>query len=102
MVNNSIRHMVIFSLKYQLTDHNTVKFLHDSQEILSSIPGVIKFEVLKQVSNKNEYDFGFSMEFSNKVDYDSYNQNPLHVAFVNERWNAEVTRFLEIDFEDYA
>ncbi|MBE9518785.1 MAG: Dabb family protein, partial [Bacteroidetes bacterium] len=32
-------------------------------------------------------------------DYNTYNQHPDHVAFVQERWLKEVTDFLEIDFK---
>jgi hypothetical protein len=38
------------------------------------------------------------MEFANQADYDAYNEHPLHVQFVNERWVTEVENFLEIDY----
>lgn len=100
MTNNRIRHMVIFSLKYDLEDPETDKFLKDGKEILTSIPVVEKFEVMRQVSSKNEYHFGFSMEFVDQQAYDTYNQHPSHVGFVNQRWIPEVTKFLEIDFKE--
>jgi hypothetical protein len=55
---------------------------------------------MNQVSLKNNYDFGFSMEFANKEAYEKYNSHPSHIAFVKNRWENEVTTFLEIDFED--
>jgi len=97
---NSIRHMVIFSLKYDKGAPETEKFLKDSQSILSVIAGVEKFEMLKEISPRNEYDFGFSMEFSDKTTYDNYSMNPNHLKFVHERWLEEVVSFLEIDFEN--
>jgi hypothetical protein len=99
MTKDSIRHMVIFCLKHDKQALETEKFLMDGQTILCSIPGVEKFEVLKQISPKNEYDYGFSMEFSDKTAYENYNNHPLHVGFVNQRWLKEVTKFLEIDFK---
>jgi hypothetical protein len=39
------------------------------------------------------------MEFANADAYQSYNEHPDHEAFVNDRWQAEVKDFLEIDYE---
>jgi hypothetical protein len=54
--------------------------------------------VLREVSPKNGYRFGFSMEFADQAAYDGYNEDPRHVAFVQERWLPEVADFLEIDY----
>ena len=56
------------------------------------------FEQLRQVSPKNDYRFGFSMEFADQAAYTRYNEHPDHVAFVRDRWKKEVTDFLEIDY----
>lgn len=95
-----IKHMVIFCLKYDKSDSRTDKFLSDSKSILSSIPVVEKFKVLKQVSPKNKFNFGFSMEFKDKEAYETYSKHPIHVNYVKQLWQKEVTHFLEIDFED--
>lgn len=102
MTGNRIRHMVIFCLKHDIDSTETEKFLKDGLRILTSIPGVESFEVLNQVSPKNDYDFGFSMEFSSREDYDSYSAHPDHNEFVEQRWKKEVTRFLEIDFAGFG
>ncbi|MFC3800365.1 Dabb family protein [Cohnella sp. GCM10012308] len=96
--DSAIRHQVIFDLKHGKGSAEADRFLKDGWRILTSIPAVRNFEVLKQVSPKNDYTYGFSMEFASQADYDSYNGHPAHVAFVTERWETEVTRFLEIDF----
>jgi hypothetical protein len=98
MNNQSIRHMVIFNLKYPKGSSEAEKFLNDGKSILTSIPAVQNFGVFRQVSSKNDYDYGFSMDFASQADYDSYNVHPLHVQFVQDRWQVEVERFLEIDF----
>ena len=54
---------------------------------------------MKQISKKNKFEFGVSMEFANQHAYDQYNTHPDHVAFVQNRWIKEVDDFLEIDFE---
>ena len=95
----SIQHMVIFDLKHEKGSEAEAKFLADGKRILTHIPVVRDFRVLDQVSLKNDYHFGFSMFFANRADYESYNNHPDHVAFVENRWKKEVTRFLEIDFK---
>jgi len=98
MDNQAIRHMVIFNLKVDKGTDEAERFLADGKAILESISVVNHFEVLYQVSPKNDYDYGFSMEFDNQADYDTYNAHPSHEEFVSERWMKEVERFLEIDF----
>jgi hypothetical protein len=92
-----IRHTVVFTLKHPQGSAEEKKFLEDAL-VLTKIPTVQKFERLKQVSSKNAYTFGFSMEFANQADYDTYNDHPLHVAFVRDRWKVEVSDFMEIDY----
>lgn len=102
MDRQRIRHMVIFCLRHERGSGEEEKFLADGQSILTSIPQVEQFEVLRQVSAKNDYDFGFSMEFADQAAYEAYNAHPAHVGFVRDRWETEVTRFLEIDFQALA
>jgi hypothetical protein len=97
--SESIQHMVIFVLKHDKGSAAEAKFLADARMILTKIPVVKEFRVLDQVSVKNDYHFGFSMVFANQAEYDTYSNHPDHVAFVENRWKKEVTRFLEIDFK---
>jgi quinol monooxygenase YgiN len=92
-----IRHTVVFRLKHAKDSPAEVAFLK-SADILDTIPGVLKFEKLRQTSSKNEYSFGFSMEFKDQAAYDHYNTHPDHVAFVQGRWIPEVEKFMEIDY----
>ena len=93
-----IRHTVIFVLKHAHGSLQEKAFLRDAQ-VLAEIPGVEKFEQLRQISKKNDYEFGFSMEFKDQAAYAAYNDHPKHVKFVDERWKREVERFLEVDYE---
>jgi hypothetical protein len=92
-----IRHTVVFTLKHAQGSAEEKKFLADAL-VLAKIPAVRNFEQLKQVSRKNDYTFGFSMEFDDQDGYDTYDRHPDHVAFVRDRWKKEVTDFLEIDY----
>jgi len=93
-----IRHTVVFTLKHAAGSAEEADFLQEAR-VLATIPGVEMFEQLRQVSPKNDYAFGFSMEFADEAAYSSYNEHPAHVAFVRDRWVPEVERFLEIDYE---
>ncbi len=92
-----IRHSVIFVLKHAHGSLQEKAFLRDAL-VLKEIPGVKKFEQLRQISKKNDYEFGFSMEFADQAAYDGYNEHPDHVHFVQRRWLAEVSNFLELDY----
>jgi Stress responsive A/B Barrel Domain len=94
-----IRHTVVFRLKHAKDSAQEIDFLK-AADVLVKIPGVQKFEKLRQVSPKNDYDFGFSMEFIDQAAYSFYNDHPDHVAFVQGRWVPEVVAFMEIDYVD--
>jgi len=89
-----IRHTVVFALR---EPDAAVDFLAAAQR-LSAIPGVEAFEILDEVSPKNGYRYGISMEFAGQDAYDAYNAHPDHVRFVQERWLPEVADFLELDY----
>lgn len=93
-----IRHTVVFKLRHTAGSKEEKSFLQ-AAEILAAIPGVEKFEQLRQTSKKNDYDFGFSMEFADQAAYSGYNDHPDHAAFVQGRWIPEVAAFMEIDYE---
>ena len=93
-----IRHTVVFKLTHPKDSPEEKVFL-DAIKKLSTIPGVQKFELLKQTSKKNNYDYGLSMEFGTAKAYEDYNQHPDHITFVQTYWIKEVKDFLEIDFE---
>ena len=98
MLMNGIRHMVIFNLSHQQGSAEAERFLSDGKRLLTSIPNVENFQVFHQVSAKNDYEYGFSMDFASQAEYDAYNVHPVHVDFVENRWKKEVSQFLEIDF----
>ena len=92
-----IRHTVVFRLKHAKGSTAEAEFLK-SADVLNTIPGVEKFEKLRQVSPKNDYAFGFSMEFKDQAAYTVYNDHPDHVAFVQGKWIPEIAAFMEIDY----
>jgi hypothetical protein len=92
-----IRHTVVFRLRHPRGSAEEAAFL-SAAKVLAQIPGVQAFEQLRQVSPKNEFHFGFSMEFADEAAYHGYNVHPDHVAFVRDRWVPEVAAFMEIDY----
>jgi hypothetical protein len=93
-----IRHTVTFTLVHEPGSEQEREFIA-AQAALHTIPGVEAYELLREVSPKNDFRFGCSMEFANADAYGGYNDHPDHVAFVRDRWQAEVKDFLEIDYE---
>jgi heme-degrading monooxygenase HmoA len=97
VVANRIRHTVAFTLVHDDGSADERDFLQ-AAEHLATIPGVEAFELLAEVSPKNGYRFGISMEFADRSAYDRYNEHPDHIRFVQQRWLAEVSDFLELDY----
>jgi heme-degrading monooxygenase HmoA len=94
-----IRHTVVFNLKHAVGSLQEKAFLRDAKAAFEFIPGVRKFEVLRQVNGKTDYRFALSMEFADKAAHEGYNKHPKHVKFVKDRWEREVSKSLEIDYE---
>ena len=93
-----IRHTVVFKLKTKKDSSEEHDFF-EAVKKLAAIPGVRHFECLKQISPKNNFDFGLSMEFDTAELYEQYNSHPDHVHFVQTYWVKSVEDFLEIDYE---
>lgn len=93
-----IRHTVVFKLKYPKGSPEESEFMSAGAR-LASIPGVRRFESLRQTSKYNDYDYGFSMEFDSSKAYEEYLRHPDHTRFVETYWAAYVEKFLEIDYE---
>jgi len=96
-----IRHTVAFRLKHALGSAAEREFLRAACA-LADIPGVQKFECLRQTSAKNSFIFGLSMEFADAAVYALYTDHPDHIAFVQGRWIPEVTEFMELDYTPHT
>ncbi|MCW2815478.1 MAG: Dabb family protein [Nocardioides sp.] len=94
-----IRHLVVFTLRHDEGSPEAEVFL-EALRSLAAIDGVEDFEVARQVGLKNDYRFAVSMEFASRAAYDAYDGHPLHVAFVRDRWAADVADFMEIDLSE--
>ena len=92
-----IRHTVVFCLKHEKDSAEELSFFTAAKK-LANIRGVENFEMLRQISTKSGFDYGFSMEFADQSAYDAYNADPSHVEFVQQRWVNEVAEFMEIDY----
>jgi hypothetical protein len=92
-----IRHTVVFDLRHPAASEEEADFLA-AAERLAAIPGVEAFQLLREVSPKNRYRFGISMEFADGAAFVAYNDHPDHVRFVERRWLPEVSDFFESDY----
>lgn len=91
-----VRHSVVFRLAHPAGSGAEREFLA-AIAALVTIKGVEAFELMREVSPKNGYEFALAMEFADQAAYRAYNEHPDHVGFVRLRWDAEVADFLEID-----
>ena len=81
---HAIRHTVAFALRHE-PDSDVERAFIEAAERLADIPGVERFELLREVSPKNDFHFGISMELADDAAYAVYNAHPDHVRFVEER-----------------
>ncbi len=92
-----IVHTVFFRLNHEKGSAAERVFL-EKTAALAKIDGVKNFQILRETSPKNPFDYGLSMEFVNQQAYDRYNAHPAHVGFVKSVWMKEVAEFQEIDY----
>lgn len=93
-----IQHTVVFRLIHAPGSAAEQKFFADARTALGGIPGVADFEIARQVSAKSDLTHRFSMAFVDESAYRTYDEHPVHVAFVAERWTREVAQFQEYDY----
>ena len=92
-------HTVFFSLNDNKNSDGEAYFFEAAKK-LSEIPGVFDFKCVKQISAKNNFDYGLTMSFENDEAYQGYTDHPDHVDFVEKIWKKHVREFLEIDYRD--
>ena len=93
-----IRHTVAFTLNHQSGSLQETEFIEAARS-LAQIPKVKKFECLKEIGKKNNFNFGLSMEFDDMDAYEEYNKHPSHQRFVQDHWIPNVSDYIEIDYE---
>jgi len=96
LANGRIRHSVVFTPTHAAGTPEEADLLA-AIERLAAIPGVEAFELMREMSPKNDYRYALTTEFADASAYQAYNEHPEHVAFVEQRWDAEIAAFLEID-----
>jgi len=95
--DNMITHTVYFKLKHEKGSEAERIFIQKALD-LGAISTVRNLKCVKEVSPKNNFDHGLIMQFENQDAYDTYNNHPDHVAFVENVWKKEVEDFMEIDY----
>lgn len=94
-----IEHTVTFRLKHVIGSAEESDFMSVARE-LTQIPGVKDFQIRRQTSPHLAHDYGISMFFDTREEFEAYNAHPFHQSFVQTRWLQEVTSFQEADFEE--
>ncbi|MEQ1737881.1 MAG: Dabb family protein, partial [Rhodoglobus sp.] len=72
-----IRHSVAFTLRHAPGSAAEADFLA-AAEVLGAIPGVERFQKLRETSPKNTHSFVFAMEFTDRASYEAYDRHPDH------------------------
>lgn len=91
-----IQHMVLFNLKHRENSLEEKAFFHCVQK-LTLISEVKNLKILRQLSQKNPYQYTLSMTFDSLKFYQCYLEDVRHKSFVKNYWLAEVTEFMELD-----
>lgn len=91
-----IRHAALFRLHHAAGSAGEVSFLQ-ALSGLAALRGVADFQIAREISPKNDFDFAVSMTFADQAAYAAYNDDPSHVSFVTGRWVPEVSIFMEHD-----
>lgn len=95
--NDMITHTVFFSLIHEKGSEEEAEFLRKAVD-LGKISSVRNMRCVREVSPKNSFDFGLIMQFEDQAGYDTYNDHPDHVDFVENVWKNEVREFMEVDY----
>lgn len=91
-------HTVFFTLNHPKDSVDEQAFFTAARK-LAEIPGVQHFTCLRQLSPKNNFAYGLSMEFDTQEVYTTYTNHPDHTEFVQQYWLTGVADFMEIDYE---
>lgn len=90
--------MIQHTVAFRFNDDVDVVSFWARVAALADIDGVQRFETLSQIGQKNDFTHALSMYFDSPQRYDGYNADPVHVAFVEEVWLANVADFIELDY----
>ena len=96
-----IVHSVFMKLKHPKDSKEEASFIAEAAK-LADIPGVLDYEIVREVSPKNNFEFGLTMKFASTEAYQAYNEHPSHVDFVENVWIPNVEVFQEIDYVNLA
>jgi hypothetical protein len=95
-----ITHTVFFTLTFPKGSVEEKEFF-DAASKLAIIPGVTRFDRVRQISTKNTFAYGLTMQFSTQDLYTAYTNHPDHTQFVKTYWSNYVADFMEIDYVSF-
>lgn len=90
--------MIIHSVILTFKENAKKQDFFEAANKLANIEGVKNFKLLKEISPKNKFEYGISMEFDNQEQYDYYTNHAEHQNFIQNFWMNSVEDFLEIDY----
>ena len=80
-----IRHIVMWKYKAELSMEDRAelfdKLSKAAENMNGNIKGLIKAELIKNVNSQEKYDLCLYCEFETLEDINSYQEDPVHIAF---------------------
>ena len=95
-----LHHSVIFKFKEGTSELRKREFFTAANR-LSLILDVKHFEILRQPSSKNEFEFGLVIVFNDTPVYQKYTADPELGLSLQNYWLKLQTIFLELDSEPF-
>ena len=96
-----IMHTHVFSLRYPSGSAEEKAFLAEAHNI-AGFYGVKNFKVWRQIASQTQGEFGISMEFDTKEEFEEYMKDRPHLDFAFARWFPAITVSQDITFESLA
>lgn len=87
------RHTIAFRLRHARGSLQEKAFLRDAK-VLAEIPGIGRFEQLRQTSPADDFHFMFALTFESQDAFELFRVHPKYRQFYDERWTREVSASL--------
>jgi hypothetical protein len=90
--------MVLFKTRPDLSPERFDRILTEARTRLVQIPGVSHLRVGKPLLADAEWAICLSMEFEDEKALQAYRVHPIHVAYIKENLDGQVTHRLALDY----
>jgi len=93
-----LQHIVLFKTRPDLPPERFQRILTDARTRLVQIPGVSHLRAGKPLLPGAEWAICLSMEFEDEKALQAYRVHPIHVAYIKENLDGQVTERMALDY----